>query len=107
MLKPWIFLSALAVLAAGCVTGAGVSVRNPGVASDMYIYDYYPDSEVYYSPSRHTYYYYEQDRWTQAPAPPRSVTGARVSMQIQDEQPYQRHAEHRRLYPPGQLKVGH
>lgn len=102
MLKRWIFLSALTALATGCVTGAGVSYRSPGVASEVYLYDYYPESEVYYSPYRHTYYYYEQDRWATAPSlPPQRVIGAPVSIEIRDEEPYKMHAEHRKRYPHG------
>ena len=103
MLKPWILLSAMAVLSAGCVTGAGVTYRGPGVAGDLYMYDYYPDSEVYYSRHSHTYYYYDNNQWTAAPSvPPERRNGASVSMEIKDEQPYKMHSEHRRLYPPGQ-----
>ena len=100
MLKSWIFLGAMAVLATGCVTGVGVGYRGPVVESDMYMYDYYPESEVYYSPYRHAYYYYEQDRWATSPSmPPERMSGASVSLEIRDEQPYKMHSEHRKRYP--------
>jgi hypothetical protein len=53
----------------GYVNGprAGVYVAPPVVAQDDYVY--YPDYEIYYSSSRHQYFWPEGGAWVSRPAP--------------------------------------
>jgi hypothetical protein len=106
MFKRWIYLGALAFLTAGCFVG--VRGGGPvGYVGGVYDYDYYPESEVYYSGDRHMYYYNSGGSWVAAATLPPTINlsvGAPVRIREGNEQPYVLHEEHLKRYPPGQLK---
>ncbi len=70
-------------------------------------YRYYPCSCVYFDASRKLYFYLEGDNWKMAVSLPRDLQlrlGGYVTMELDTDKPYTRFEEHKRKYPPGQLK---
>jgi hypothetical protein len=85
---------------------AGVNVAPPVVETSVVVQDdyvYYPDYEIYYSSSRHQYYWPEGGAWVVRPAP-RGVSvdvlfaSPSVRMNFHDA-PANHHAEIVRQYP--------
>jgi hypothetical protein len=70
-------------------------------------YHYYPASYVYFDLSRKCYFYLEGDSWKVSASLPTSVSvglGDYVSIEMDTDKPYTQFDEHRKKYPPGQLK---
>jgi hypothetical protein len=106
MFKQGIYIGVLALLMTGCFVGVRAGGPGPYVNGAFY-YDYYPESEVYYSVDRHLYYYYSGGGWVGAATLPGTISlsvGAPVRIQVGNERPYVLHEEHLKRYPPGQLK---
>lgn len=67
-------------------------------------YNYYPDKQAYYDPSRKQWYYMSGGKWTSHDAAPKDLdTRATWSVVIEmgTDRPYDRHEEVRRHYPGG------
>jgi hypothetical protein len=72
-----------------------------------YTYWYYPSTCVYFDTYRKLYFYLEADNWKMAASLPEAVQlrlGSYVTMELDTGKPYTRFEEHKRKYPPGQLK---
>ena len=70
----------------------------------VFHYDYYPDPEVYFDTIRHLYFYRDDGKWTMSVALPsiyQKNLGTSVRLKIDSSRPYERHREHREVYPPG------
>ena len=70
-------------------------------------YRYYPACSVYYDTGRELYFYLEGSQWHIGASLPRTIEleyGDYVTIEMDTDTPYHHHAEHRRKYPPGQLK---
>jgi len=129
MTKPMIFSAWLALILTGChTTSGGISVdwggdRHRQVenekmppahapaygrrAQQHYSYHYYPDVEVYFDTGRGVYFYLSDGDWRVSAALPQRLRvrlGEHVSIEMDSDKPYSKHAAHRDKYPPGQLK---
>ncbi len=129
LIKPMIFSALLALMLTGCqTTSGGISVdwggdRHPGAqnenmppahapahgrrAQQRYRYHYYPDAEVYFDTGRGVYFYLSDGQWRVSATLPRRLRvhlGEHVSIEMESDKPYSKHAAHRDKYPPGQLK---
>jgi hypothetical protein len=72
-----------------------------------YAYRYYPSSCVYFDTCRKVYFYLERGGWRVSASLPHDIRlalGNYVTVELDTEKPYTRFEEHRRKYPPGQLK---
>jgi hypothetical protein len=72
-----------------------------------YKYRYYPACSVYYDDYRKLYFYLEGPNWRIAASLPHSIqlgSGGCVSIEMDSDKPYIHYEEHKRKYPPGQLK---
>lgn len=72
-----------------------------------YTYRYYPSSCIYFDASRKVYFSLEGGDWTVSAFLPQEVRlqlGDYVTIEVDTDKPYTRFEEHRRKYPPGQLK---
>ena len=70
-------------------------------------YYYYPSSSVYHDPDRGLYFYLSGSNWRVSASLPtdlRMHLGTSVSMGMETDKPYIYNAEHRKQYPPGQMK---
>lgn len=70
-------------------------------------YYYYPSVGVYYDIGRRSYFYLEGDRWRISLALPETLRvrlGDRVALELDTDTPYTHYDEHKKKYPPGQLK---
>jgi hypothetical protein len=70
-------------------------------------YRYYPSCYVYFDVSRKCYFYLSGDRWKVSASLPvhmRVQLGNYVSIEMDTDRPYTKFKEHKKKYPPGQLK---
>ena len=132
--KRWIDLFGILIISAliGCTaTGSGVHVdwgdkskqtEHPEVKTKKggppphapahgyrakYNYRYYPSSSVYFDIYRKVYFYLEGKRWRMSISLPKELRlriGDYVSIEMNTDKPYKYYNDHKRKYPPGQLK---
>lgn len=72
-----------------------------------YKYRYYPTHYVYYDMERRVYFYIEGDGWRVSARLPVGVHldyADFVFVELETDRPYEYFGEHRKKYPPGQLK---
>ena len=72
-------------------------------------YQYYPSANVYFDPVKKVYFYLSGGVWKFGLSLPLSLKvklGDHVSLELDTDKPYLFNAEHKRKYPPGQLKKG-
>jgi len=72
-----------------------------------YTYRYYPDAYAYFDVERNAYFYLAGDRWRMSVALPvelRVRLGEYITVEVDSDKPYTQFAEHKRKYPPGQMK---
>lgn len=70
-------------------------------------YRYYPSCYVYFDVSRKCYFYLAGDGWKVSASLPvnlRAQLGEYVSIEMDTDKPYTKFSEHKKMYPPGQLK---
>lgn len=70
-------------------------------------YQYYPSTGVYYDSYRKVYFYLEGDHWRMSVSLPQSIhvqLGNYVDIEMDSDKPYTHYEDHKRKYPPGQLK---
>ena len=70
-------------------------------------YRYYPSAEVYFDPARSLYFYLSSSQWKVTATLPDSFKirlGSAVSIEMESDKPYTKHAEHKAKYPPGLAK---
>jgi hypothetical protein len=99
----------ITLLAAGglLMSGAGCEIRSgfvePGVAVGTgYDYDYYPDSQVYFSPRERIYYWRDHDDWrhgNELPAQYDLHREHRVPLHLNTNRPYTMHDQTRTRFP--------
>jgi len=72
-----------------------------------YSYRYYPSCYVYFDLSRKCYFYLDGDNWKVSVSLPlhmRVQLGDYVSIEMDTDRPYTKFKDHKKKYPPGQLK---
>jgi hypothetical protein len=129
LIKPVIFSALLTLMLTGCQgTAGGIKVDWGGDrprhvqdqnmppahapahgrrAQQRYRYHYYPDTAVYFDTGRGVYFYLADGGWqvsVNLPHRLRVRLGEHVSIEMDSDKPYSKHANHREKYPPGQLK---
>jgi hypothetical protein len=129
LIKLVIFSTLLGLMLAGCqTTSGGVSidwgndrhhqVKNENMppahapahgrrAQQRYRYHYYPDAEIYFDTGRGLYFYLSDGQWRVSATLPQRLRvrlGEHVSIEMESDKPYSKHAANRDKYPPGQLK---
>ena len=70
-------------------------------------YRYYPNARTYFDIDRKVYFYLQGDIWRMSVSLPtqlRVQLGDYVTIEMDSDKPYTRFKEHKRKYPPGQLK---
>ena len=70
-------------------------------------YRYYPSNSVYFDTYRKVYFYLEGKTWRMSVSLPKEIRlkiGDYVSIEMDTDKPYTYYSEHKRKYPPGQLK---
>ena len=70
-------------------------------------YRYYPSESVYYDTGRRLYFYLKGSNWEVGVSLPDKLKvnlGDYVTLELATDRPYIYHAEHKKKYPPGQLK---
>ena len=70
-------------------------------------YHYFPSSSVYHDPDRGLYFYFSGSNWRVSASLPmvlRMNLGSSVSIEMNTDKPYIYNSEHRKQYPPGQMK---
>ena len=70
-------------------------------------YDYYPDSQVYLDSNRGVYFYLSGKNWQMSANLPLDLKvklGDHVIIEMENDKPYIKHAEHKASYPPGHMK---
>ena len=70
-------------------------------------YRYYPSCYVYFDISRKCYFYLSGDSWkvsASLPSHMRVQLGEYVSIEMDTDKPYTKFKDHKKKYPPGQLK---
>ncbi|MBW1795267.1 MAG: hypothetical protein JRJ38_12710 [Deltaproteobacteria bacterium] len=70
-------------------------------------YRYYPSACAYFDISRKVYFYLEKDNWKISVSLPQTIQlrlGDYVTIEMDTDKPYTQFIEHKRKYPPGQLK---
>ena len=70
-------------------------------------YRYYPSCYIYFDISRKCYFYLSGDSWKVSASLPvhmRVQLGNYVSIEMDTDRPYTKFKEHKKKYPPGQLK---
>jgi hypothetical protein len=69
-------------------------------------YRYYPDSQVYFDPSRSVYFYIEKGSWRMAASLPSFIglSSGFVTLGMDSDKPYTHHHEHKAKHPPGKEK---
>lgn len=70
-------------------------------------YHYYPTTQIYFDLSRKVYFYLEGGSWRMTVSLPDSLRvelGDSVTIAMDTDRPYTHHSEHKKKYPPGQLK---
>lgn len=78
----------------------------------QYRYYYYPDARFYFDIGRNLYFYLDsRGNWSVSARFPAHLQQYRhshyVEIEMDSDKPYQRYNDHRRKYPPGQLKKKH
>lgn len=122
MTKLFILLSCVLFLFSfnSCITGGGIQIGGKpkpkgGPPSHApahgyrakHNYHYYPSAQVYFDLSREVYFYLEGGAWKMSISLPDYLNvkiGDYVSIDMDTDKPYTRYAEHKKKYPPGQLK---
>ncbi len=72
-----------------------------------YSYHYYPSAYVYYDTSRKVYFYLEGGAWKMSVSLPyylKVKLGDHVTIEMDTDKPHTKFEEHKKKYPPGQLK---
>lgn len=72
-----------------------------------YTYYYYPGPQVYFDVGRSVYFYMDSGNWRMSVSLPtnlRVTLGDHVTIDMDTDKPYTQFAEHKKKYPPGQLK---
>ena len=69
-------------------------------------YRYYPSCRVYFDSNREIYFYLDGPNWRISASLPHTIQldGDYVSIEMDTDKPYIYYDEHKRKYPPGQLK---
>jgi len=70
-------------------------------------YRYYPAVSVYFDIDRKTYFYLDGESWRVAVELPERLRvrlGEPVTIEMESDRPYEKHEEHKKRFPPGQLK---
>ena len=70
-------------------------------------YRYYPSKSVYYDTGRGLYFYLKGDNWEVGASLPNHIRiglGDSVRIELDTDKPYLHHVEHKKKYPPGQMK---
>jgi hypothetical protein len=70
-------------------------------------YHYYPSAQIYFDLSRKAYFYMEDAKWRMSVSLPehlRVKLGDHVTIDLDTDRPYKYFEEHKKKYPPGQLK---
>ena len=92
-----------ALLTFGCYTEHHARYEPGPAVVGSYAYVYYPDAEVYYAPEHHVYYWSDGGTWRSGPrVPPNVVLHEHVTVKLDSAEPYQRHAQVQKQYPPHQ-----
>jgi hypothetical protein len=82
--------------AAGLIAAATLSQGAVSSEEKAYRYQYFPDAQVYFDPSRELYFYMFNGEWTKSPALPRELRkrlGDFVVMETDGDDPYQHYKE--------------
>lgn len=103
-------LAASVVAAVPFVAGCQSSQIEPEHKQVVYQgYEYFPNSEVYFSMQNNTYFWHKPDGgWAQGPELPakyRLENEPSVSLQLSTDKPYERHPEIHAIYPSAQPYV--
>lgn len=72
-----------------------------------HLYRYYPSAEVYFDVSRKVYFYLEAGAWRMSAGLPEALRvslGDYVTIETDTDRPYTEHWDHKKKYPPGQMK---
>ena len=71
-------------------------------------YRYYPNERTYYDTQRQLYFYLEGYGWQVGVTLPSYIqlSNEYVSITLDTDKPYEYYDEHKRKYPPGQMKKG-
>jgi hypothetical protein len=72
-----------------------------------YSYYYYPASYVYFDVTRKMYFFMEAGLWRATISLPDSMRvklGDYVTIDMDDDEPYREFENHKKTYPPGQMK---
>jgi hypothetical protein len=72
-----------------------------------YEYRYYPSCRVYYDDFRKLYFYLEGENWRISASLPHTIQlsfNDYVRIEVKTDKPYRYYQEHKRKYPPSQLK---
>ncbi len=70
-------------------------------------YRYYPSAGIYFDIDSRSYFYLEGTAWRMSVSLPRELKinlGSHVTLEMDTARPYLKHREHKKKYPPGQLK---
>lgn len=72
------------------------------------LYHYYPAADVYLDTGREVYFYLDSGgAWKMSVSLPQSLNihlGEHVAFEMETDQPYSKHREHKKKYPPGKNK---
>ena len=72
-----------------------------------YAYRYYPACHVYFDVHREVYFYLSGGNWRMSVSLPREIRVQltdHVIIEMDSDRPYTKFSEHKRKYPPGQMK---
>jgi hypothetical protein len=72
-----------------------------------YRYRYYPSFYVYFDLGREVYFYLEGDKWRMSARLPSAIrleSAHYVTIELGTDKPYEYFSEHKKQYPPGQVK---
>ncbi len=72
-----------------------------------HVYYYYPHAQVYFDISKEVYFYMEGQSWKISASLPSSLhvqLGDHVTLEMDTHKPYTHFKDHKKKYPPGQLK---
>ncbi len=116
------FIVCLVMLFSPACTRVGIELGGPGPGYHhggppphapahgyraKYRYYYYPSAQVYFDVTRKAYFYMEGGRWRMSVSLPeylRVRLGSHVTIDMDTDKPYTHFAEHKKKYPPSQLK---
>jgi hypothetical protein len=88
--------------AAGLIAARSLPQGSAPSEEKAYRYQYFPDAQVYFDPSRELYFYISNGEWTKSPALPRELRnrlGDFVVIETDDEDPYRYYKEAMKLVP--------